>query len=29
MPDLGANCRRVTEIINKIKAMPDSPAATG
>jgi len=29
MPDLGANCRRVTEIVHKIKAMPDSPAATG
>jgi len=28
MPDLGANCRRVTEIIRKIKAMPVAPVTT-
>lgn len=27
VPDLGANCRRVTEIVQKIKAMPVQPAA--
>ena len=27
MPDLGANCRRVTEIIQKVRAMPFSPSA--
>ena len=29
MPDLGANCRRVTEIVQKIRAMPFSPSAVG
>ena len=27
VPDLGANCRRVTEIVQKIKAMPVQPVA--
>jgi uncharacterized protein (DUF1499 family) len=27
MPDLGANCRRVTEIVQAIRAMPVSPAS--
>lgn len=29
IPDLGANCRRVTEIVQKIKAMPVSTNTTG
>ena len=27
MPDLGDNCRRVTDIVNKIKALPSDPTA--
>lgn len=29
IPDLGANCRRVTEIVQKIRAMPVPAAVTG